>query len=387
MPWRPTDQNPGERPPRPADAMAAVPETLNQLFRMASLAEGRRSVLLRRGKPGWRPLSDERLARRVSWLAQYLREVFGIRLGDRVAIASGLRQEWLLADLAIMTLGAVSVAIEPDLPGAILQRALHDTRPRLLFASGPVLRKLRVVYGHVAPQVPVIAFDGRGDWDAPVALTAALDAGSVLDTPARSRALRQAAWDVDPDTAACCHYVGYLRGHVECVELSHAEAMVRVAGDRPRHSDTAGERVYVTGPTVTLRTRLALYAAIGDGHSSLVLGTPGLELEEIRALRPEKLVASPGLLEQALGRVRRVWWPQAGKLGAWAGDTLRRVVIGRARAERRGLRAALGGRVRWIAPTEILEPEVTARLSAIAVIGPLVPHHAGDSAPTGRHET
>lgn len=370
MSWQSTDRGFGGWL-HPEPPVAPVPGTLNQLFRMASLAEARPAALLRVGAGGWRPLSDARLARRVEWLAHYLSAVFEVRPGDQVAIASDLRQEWLLADLAIMSLGATSVAIEPDLPAAMLLHSIQATEPRILFASGDVLGRLRMIRSHVPPLIPVIAFDSPHRWGGPIPLAAALDAGSVHGVGRRSGELRKSAWNVAPEAAACCHYAGYQDGHVECVELTHAEAFARVVGGWIRPLSRAGERVYVAGPRVTLRTRLAMYAALGDGYSVLVLGTPGHEREEIRELRPGKIIAPPALLEGL------VWGPPAshgegriGDLGALVRATLRRVMTGRGRADQHGLRKALGGRIRWVASTEIMEPELSARLSSIAVVGP-----------------
>jgi len=337
---------------------------------MASLAEGRDVLLLPSGPGSWGPLSDEQFNQRVVRLALCLKEGFGIGRGDVVAISAELCQEWLLADLAVLSLGALSMAIEPDVPALTLQRVLLDTRPRLLFASESLLSRLPPVSGHPALPVPVVAFGGRARRNGPVPFAAVLDAGGVLDTPRRSRALRQAAWEVDPDTPACCHYIDHLQGQAEYTELSQAEVLERITGywlPPPR----PGEKMYVAGPTVTLRTRLALYATIGDGYGSLVLGTRGQELEEIRHLRPERVVAPPSLFAEAMARAAGRGRPRVGGLRGWFGDVFGRVTGGGGRTERRQLKAALGGRVRWVAPTEPLESGVAARLSTIATVGPL----------------
>lgn len=378
MPWHQAHEESSDRTGRPARAVVAVPGTLNQLFRMAALAEARAGVVLRRGRTGWRPMSDERLGRRVLWLALYLSDIFEIRPGDRVAIASELRQEWLIADLAIMSLGAASVAVEPHLPAEALHRAVQDAGPRLVFASGATLRKLRLIHGHVAPLVPVVAFDGAAGWRGPVPLCAALDVGAVLEAPARTRALRRLAWEVDPHAPACCHYVGYLDGHTECVELSQAEAFEQVMTRWTRPYAQAGEVMYFAGPEVTLRARMALYAGLGDGLSSMVFGTPGREFEELAELQPGKIVGPPSLFAHAvrLGQVSES--PHRRGLGAWVGTVLRRTGMGRARAERAGLLTALGGRARWLAPTEPLEPVLAERLRAVVAIGPTTARHPGD---------
>src|SRR5262249_36351229 len=56
----------------------------------------------------YRPLSWDAVAARTRSLAQGLRAL-GIAPGDRVALVSENRPEWLIADLAVMSVGAITV--------------------------------------------------------------------------------------------------------------------------------------------------------------------------------------------------------------------------------------------------------------------------------------
>lgn len=57
--------------------------------------------------------------------------VLGVKAGDRVAILSDSRPEWVMADLAILTLGGVTVPIYPTLPAS----QVRDLSPRQGVAS------------------------------------------------------------------------------------------------------------------------------------------------------------------------------------------------------------------------------------------------------------
>ncbi|MBT3927156.1 MAG: AMP-binding protein, partial [Rhodospirillaceae bacterium] len=56
----------------------------------------------------YQSLSWRETAQRVRNMAKGLSEL-GVAAGDRIVIASENRPEWVIADLAIMTLGAISV--------------------------------------------------------------------------------------------------------------------------------------------------------------------------------------------------------------------------------------------------------------------------------------
>ena len=60
----------------------------------------------------WRPVTRDEAAERVSALAQGLL-ARGVRHGDRVAVLSRTRLEWILLDWAVMAIGAVVVGLYP----------------------------------------------------------------------------------------------------------------------------------------------------------------------------------------------------------------------------------------------------------------------------------
>src|SRR4051812_33032892 len=59
----------------------------------------------------------------------------GIGKGDRVVIMSESRPEWLLADLAALTLGAVVVPVYSTLTGGQARYIIKDAAARLAFVS------------------------------------------------------------------------------------------------------------------------------------------------------------------------------------------------------------------------------------------------------------
>lgn len=67
-------------------------------------------------------------------VAQYLSEL-GVGRGDRVAICSRTRPEWLIADLAILSLGAISVAVYQTLNLDEMAYILADSGSSVIFAE------------------------------------------------------------------------------------------------------------------------------------------------------------------------------------------------------------------------------------------------------------
>src|SRR5690606_17657933 len=86
------------------------PRTLNEVFTGAVARFDDADAVLFRDASGWRPLSYREVERRVAHVAAGLADL-GVRAGDRVALLSENRPEWLIADYAILALGAISVPI------------------------------------------------------------------------------------------------------------------------------------------------------------------------------------------------------------------------------------------------------------------------------------
>ncbi len=79
------------------------------------------------GSQRWVSLTWDRPRTKVFALAAGLLSV-GVQAEDRVAIASGTRMEWILADLAIMCAGACDHDGLPEHPGP--RRGLHPGQLR-----------------------------------------------------------------------------------------------------------------------------------------------------------------------------------------------------------------------------------------------------------------
>ena len=83
-------------------------DNLVSLFLTRSAEKGDVPFLWAKREGAWRPISWAEAARQVASLAASLKKI-GLEPGDRVALVSENRPEWLISDLAIMTAGCVTV--------------------------------------------------------------------------------------------------------------------------------------------------------------------------------------------------------------------------------------------------------------------------------------
>ena len=284
-----------------ADIEPRDPITLPQLHLAAMRKHDRAAALRLRDGAQWRDTPDWRFERQVIRIGLFLRER-GLSPGDRVAVVSPLRSELVVTEQAALALGAASVALDPGLTDAELAAAMAQIAPKAVFVEVAAL--LDRVGGQ--PRV-VVCFDGPVAADRGSPWTEALDLGGTLDTPERAQSFRAQARDVRPEMPALGFFSHPGNGSAACEFLTHSQAMALVREARAGAQAAKGDAAYVAAGPALIPTRIALYALLGDGLTTVALGSPGHELEEIAELRPKRIVAPQSVLEAA----RRIAAPAA----------------------------------------------------------------------------
>src|SRR5579862_3057541 len=123
--------------------------TLNDVF-WAVVRRQQSKVMLHRSGDNWAPISSQTFRERVLGVCRGLRK-WGIGKGDRVAILSENRPEWMIADFASLLLGAVTVPIYATLTAEQTAYILRDSGARVIFVSGEAqLRKVLSIRSQTA---------------------------------------------------------------------------------------------------------------------------------------------------------------------------------------------------------------------------------------------
>jgi long-chain acyl-CoA synthetase len=134
------------------------PTTLNQLFRQAVVADKQGLLNFKRAGQ-WQALSAHELAERVR-LATLGLYALGVRGGDRVAILSENRVEWLIADLGVLNCGAADVPIYATQAPKQVNYILEDASVEVLFISNQAqYNRVREVLANTARLRAIISFE------------------------------------------------------------------------------------------------------------------------------------------------------------------------------------------------------------------------------------
>ncbi len=146
----------------------------------------------------------------------------------------------------------------------------------------------------------LISFAGATPPDGVTLFASVLDLGGTFDTPEHAQTFRATARDAAPHEPAICHYERAVSGKLEPENLTQGGVIGRLEEDWLERPAQEEDIAYLVGPEVGLDLRLATYRFVGDGRSTIAVGTPGRESEEMHDLQPAAIVAPAAVIEAAL---------------------------------------------------------------------------------------
>ena len=142
-----------------------APSTLAGLCLEAIARHNKPDAVSEKRGDEWVRISAEEFVRRVRRIALGLSHL-GIRAGDRVALISENRPEWSIADLAILSIGAVTVPIYTTQAVDQIQFILKDSGARaLMISGGKILKHAREGFDGLDQLEHVVVFDTKSAAD------------------------------------------------------------------------------------------------------------------------------------------------------------------------------------------------------------------------------
>ena len=200
---------------------AATAKTFAEFVRTTTQGHGARVCLHRRSAHGGAPVTYAQLGRDVATLAQALLAL-GVGRGDRVGLIAENRYEWLLADLALASVGAIDVPRGSDTaPGELLQILAHAGCRFAFVDNDKIAHELEQVRGQLPELERTFVLAETTQHPGALALGALLDLGAKAD-PGALRARQQA---IEPDDLLTIVYTSGTTSEPKGVMLSHANIL------------------------------------------------------------------------------------------------------------------------------------------------------------------
>jgi long-chain acyl-CoA synthetase len=362
------------------------PRTLYDQFRQV-ITEHPEKVAFRLRRDGrWVDLSWTDHAARVKQLSASLLAL-GIGKGDRVAILSSTRLEWVQCDTAIVNIGAVTVGIYPSSLAADCAFILHHSGAKVAFVeNADQLGKLLDMRADLPELRQIVVFDGPGDPQAGwLGWAELLERGAGI----ADEALEGIGRSLTADDLASLVYTSGTTGTPKGAMISHGNLVFvsRAAAHVlhiPPHFSTL-----LFLPLAHVFARLMVYlcqrAALTVAFAE-ELGKVAANLQEVR---PHFIAAVPRIYEKIHEKILASV-EEAGGLKRWLFD--RALAVGTRVAEKRRLdqpvppglalrhalaehlvlrkvRAVFGGRLVWaVSGSAPLSPEINQFFHACGVV-------------------
>src|ERR1700735_2062990 len=108
-------------------------QTVNDIFKIAT-TRGDETVAMWNNRGSWEPISSKMLYGRARALVEKLQS-WGIQRGDRIALISENRWEWIVPDFAALAMGAVGVPMYQTLTPDQIGFMLRNSGARVIFVS------------------------------------------------------------------------------------------------------------------------------------------------------------------------------------------------------------------------------------------------------------
>jgi long-chain acyl-CoA synthetase len=272
--------------------------TLSDIF-FASIAHDlERHVMFKRGS-AWQVISSRQLYGYVATLARVLTQ-WGIHKGDRVAILSENRPEWMIADFACVTTGIVDVPIYATLTADQTLYLLQNSRARVIFVSTlEQLRKVQSIQAQTSLEKIVVMDD--------VSEVNVIPMWSLINSASQEadHQFDEAARQIQPEDLATLIYTSGTTGTSKGVMLSHGN-LTACAIMASKQAEWTPSDVYLSFlPLSHVTARHVDYTCYLDGVSLAYCAVFDQLPQMLQEAKPTIIVGVPRVYEKVRGEAER----------------------------------------------------------------------------------
>jgi len=268
-------------------------QTLNDIF-FAIAARNQPEFVLRKTDAGWVPVSSQQFAAKVAGVARELRS-WGIGPGDRIAILSENRYEWVAADFASLLLGAVVVPIYTTLTAEQIAYLLRDSRPRVIFVSSEQhLARVRSIREHTSLERIVVMDHVASENAVRMSAMAQSSSGSPVESIARV---------MQPNDPATIIYTSGTTGVPKGVMLTHGNMAWNIDAFLDPFSFRMGMRCVSFLPLSHVTARSVDMGLLYRGVTLAHVPAVDQVAQSLLEIRPDILLSVPRVYEKVHAQV------------------------------------------------------------------------------------
>ena len=299
-----------QRPYRFPPSVPARIRTLAQLPGDLLREYPRPDLLQQCSAAGLRLLSTADMVDRVRAIGLALGDM-GIRPGDRVAIMSETRQEWVLTDLGIVTARAITVPIYPTLSAQQARFILQDSGARGVFVSDARQAEKILAVRHMVPELEFIAIftdevppSSVRDSHTVLRLEGVIERGRALAADPAAVARYEAGIEaVQPDDLLTLIYTSGTTGEPKGVMLTHENVLSNMRAVVPVLVLTPQDVALSYLPLSHVFERMVTYLYLYEGVTVCHAESIDTLARDLQLVRPTVMTGVPRVYEKLHGRI------------------------------------------------------------------------------------
>jgi long-chain acyl-CoA synthetase len=296
----------GQRYRFPPSAQARI-RTLAELPQYIAKTHDRAAFMVRCTAGGPQVISTRDFVRRVEAVGLALRDM-GIAAGDRVAIMSETRQEWMVADLGIITARGVTVPVYPTLSAQQARYILQDSGARGVFVADAQQAAKILEVRHLLPDLEfVVVFSGpdsAATSRSVVTFETVVARGERLATDAAATdAYAQGIAATRPEDLLTIIYTSGTTGEPKGVMLSHANLVSNVMAVSPVLALTPADVALSYLPLSHVFERMVSYQYLYEGVTIAHAESMDTIARDLQQIRPTVMTGVPRVYEKLHARI------------------------------------------------------------------------------------
>jgi long-chain acyl-CoA synthetase len=254
----------------------------------------------------WREVGD-----RVDDIAAGLISL-GINPEDRVALASGTRYDWVIADFAILAAGAATTTVYPTTNAEDVGYIVADSGSRIVIAEDQTqVDKLRARREDLPAVEKVVIIDGEGDGEWVMTLAELEEQGRqvLAESP---NTVNERIDAIRPDQLATLIYTSGTTGKPKGVRLMQESWTYTAAAMDSLGVLSDKDLNYLWLPLSHAFGKVMLALPLAVGFPTVIDGRVDKIIENLAVIRPTIMGAVPRIFEKVHGRITEMMAKEGG---------------------------------------------------------------------------
>ena len=229
----------------------------------------------------------------------------GIQAGDRVAILSNTRPEWLIADLTNLCTGVITIPIYQSNTAEDVAYLIDHSESKLVFAEDEaMIKKLETAFSLLKRSITVVSFSdpvSKINGTAPILF-------SEFAVPSKSKTIeaefRKNAESILPDNIASIVYTSGTTGQPKGVVLSHYNFLGELRAIIQNFSFSAEDTTLAFLPFAHILGRVESLIPLMAGTNLAFAENINTLPQNLMEIKPTVLVSVPRIYEKIFAKIQ-----------------------------------------------------------------------------------